>query len=822
MNKLLSVLPILIFMIMNPIELLAESKVTWSVVDPKSKQEVPVGEKGSVQEAFFNAGLLPNPFDGENESLYQWMEDHKWTFKGQFVVRYDDAKQDHLILEFPSVDTYATIKLNGKVIGTTNNAFRTWRYDVKGLVRIGTNFLEVEFTPPVMMHLDEYKKEKYHLPAPNDVHGIAIAPKVRKPQYHFGWDWTLRLNLMGFHQPVRFYAYSKLQSRIANVQTKAIQGNTADLELTWDLSHIPDGATWRSANFTLTEISRKGSQFSAKVRVVNPILWWPNGYGDAHLYTDVWTLKDKEGKLIAKKDIRFGIRTSELIQEKDQWGTSYQIRVNGKDVFCKGSNVIPQEVFISKVDNKRIDDLLRASTFANVNMLRIWGGGYYPPDYFYERCDELGIMVWQDFMFACAMYPGDDAFLDNVAKEAEEQINRISPHPSVVLFNGNNEVDMAWKNWGFQLKYLLGPKAQREIESFYDKLFKNLLAEKVKELTTLPYIHTSPLSNWGKDEYYNHGSQHYWGVWHGKDPIEDMGNKSGRFNAEYGFQSFPTYSTLSAFSKEEDWALNSSVMKHHQKSPVGNGMIKKHSDNLFGKADDFMDFVYYSQLTQAKAVELAVASHRATFPQCAGTIYWQLNDCWPAPTWSSVDYYENYKALHYRMNQLFRPTAVVAVERKLGEKDFHVVTELKRPQEVQVEYFDLDGNFLEMHVLPVEVNTFGIKRLPLEMLQQKKLTNYIARFMFDQDPLTEQFFFNETDRPREAQNFVQFELKTTKDGKQMVVVETKKAMLDVWITSKSKHLFVKNNFTVLLPGKHEFEVKCDQKLTKEDIILKFR
>ena len=822
MNKSFSVLTLFIFMVMNCSELLSNSIVTWKVVDAKSKAELPLGEKGSVQEAYINNGLLPDPFVGENEELFQWMEEHKWTFKGSFIVRYDDMKQDYVYLEFPSIDTYATIKVNGKVLGNTNNAFRVWRFDVKDLVRIGTNFVEVEFTPPVLFHKEEYKKEKYHLPAPNDVHSIAIAPKVRKPQYHFGWDWALRLNLMGFHEPAQLIAYSKPQTRVANVQTQNIQAAVADLNLTWELSHLPEGAVWSSKNHKLIDVQLKGSVLKAKIQVQQPKLWWPNGYGEAHLYDDVWTLRDAQGKVIAKKEIRFGIRTTQLIQETDQWGTSYQIRINGKDVFCKGANVIPQEVFISKVDNKRIDQLIEATTFSNANMLRIWGGGYYPQDYFYQRCDELGIMIWQDFMFACAMYPGDEEYLANVAAEADYQIQRISPHPSVVIFNGNNEVDMAWKNWGFQLKYMLGAKAQKEIEAAYDKLFKQLLNDKVKGMTSIPYIHTSPLSNWGKDEFYNHGSQHYWGVWHGKDPIEDMGNKSGRFNAEYGFQSFPTYSTLNAFAQKSEWELNSAVMKHHQKSPVGNGMIKKHSDNLYGKTNDFMDFVYYSQLTQAKAVELAVASHRASFPRCAGTIYWQLNDCWPAPTWSSVDYFENYKAQHYRMRDLFRPTAVVAVEKELGKKDFYVVSDNQKAKEVQVEYFDLDGKFLEMHVLPLEFTAHGIKRLPLEMLQQVKLKDFIARFIIDQDPASEQFFFNESGKPREAKDDLSFELKTTKEGRQFVVIQTQKALLDVWVTSPTKHLQVKNNFQVLLPGKYEVEVKSSEKLTKEDILLKFR
>ncbi|NCA21228.1 MAG: glycoside hydrolase family 2 protein, partial [Crocinitomicaceae bacterium] len=258
-------------------------------------------------------------------------------------------------------------------------------------------------------------------------------------------------------------------------------------------------------------------------------------------------------------------------------------------------------------------------------MVRVWGGGYYPDEIFFNTCDEKGIMVWEDLMFACAMYPGDKEFLASVETELNHQMPRISAHPSVVLINGNNEVDVAWKNWGFQSQYKLNEADQKVILKAYDDLFKDLAVKVINKWTNTNYIHTSPLSNWGNDDFYNHGSQHYWGVWHGKDPMSDFAKKIGRFNAEYGFQSFPEFSTMNQFSEKSDWSLQSKVMKHHQKSYVGNGMIEKHANLLFGKTKDFEQFVYYSQLTQAYAVSSAVAGHRLDAPRCMGTLYWQLN-----------------------------------------------------------------------------------------------------------------------------------------------------------------------------------------------------
>jgi beta-mannosidase len=285
-------------------------------------------------------------------------------------------------------------------------------------------------------------------------------------------------------------------------------------------------------------------------------------------------------------------------------------------------------------------------------------------------------MVWQDLMFACAMYPANKDFLDLVGKELDEHLPRISSHPSVILINGNNEVDVAWKYWGFQKKYAISNQRQKEIEKVYDLLFKYFIAKKVEDYCWLPYTPTSPLGHWINKEDFPHGTQHYWGVWHGSDPIEDFSRKFGRFNAEYGFQSFPERKTLLTFSDSTQWNLSNPIMQHHQKSYVGNGMIKKHSDRLFGVASNFEEFVYFSQLTQAKGVGMAISSHRLNAPICMGTIYWQLNDCWPGPTWSSIDFFGNWKALQYTIRKDYEDVAMLRKESEAGNFDYFLISDV--------------------------------------------------------------------------------------------------------------------------------------------------
>jgi beta-mannosidase len=797
-------------------------ELTWSFLHPIKKEWVELGVKGSVQEGLIENKELPDPFYGLNEEKFNWIEDHQWEFKSMFFLD-KELERDFVELIFPSIDTYAKVYLNDQLVLETDNAFIPHSVDIKKHAVNGLNELVLVFTPPVIYHKDKLKEVGYQLPAPNDVHDVAIAPYSRKPQYQFGWDWALRMNTIGLNKPARISSYD--DTRLLNKTTRiiSVEADVAIVEFDIQLSNSEiKEIWWESKLFGSEKVKGKNGVFTRQITVKSPKLWWPRGQGDAFLYEDYISVQNIEKQGLVSFELKFGVKTSELVQEHDEWGTSYYFKINGRRVFCKGADYIPQEIFPARVTDEMVVDMVDLMAESNFNMIRVWGGGYYPDEVFFERCDELGIMVWEDLMFACAMYPGDDEFIDNITKEFEYQIPRISAHPSVVLFNGNNEVEVAWGNWGFQVKHGLYGKSAKEIESAYDRIFKNIAPAVVEKHNTVPYIHTSPLSNWGKKELYNHGSQHYWGVWHGKDPIEDFGKKIGRFNAEYGFQSFPEYNTLSTFSSKADWDLSSPVMKHHQKSYVGNDMILKHAKRLYGNPESFEDFIYYSQLTQAMAVSMAVAGHRIDAPRCGGTLYWQLNDCWPAPTWSSVDYNGNWKALQYRMRDDYLDVSVVAKYNDLNDVDYYLVSDVVNAfkSNVKLKVFGLDGSLVSESDTIVELDGNGSHKIDVGEIN----TNAVLTIDFENEQgerITRTFDHLRAEYEKAKEEDVVLSIVSVdKESKSLVLnVSNTKYLRNLWISSSEFGLKFDSNFESLLPGEHKVVVQYEELPKLEDFKL---
>lgn len=805
-----------------------ETELTWEFYHPLKSVWLDFGTSGSVQETFFRLNELPDPFIEKNEELYQWMENHQWMLKSRLKVTKEMFDEDFIELNFHNVDTYSEIFVNDSLIGKTNNAFHPYSFNIKEHVHVGNNNIRVVFTSPVEYHKEMYKNAKTKLPAPNDINKIAIAPYSRKPQYQFGWDWSLRMNTMGFWKPVTVDVYSETKISSHNIQTIKIEGNKAELNLSLTLKkEVFSDLTWGSQLFG-NQIIKSGSVSSEWViNVDDARLWWPKGQGEQEMYEDVWTLTDGQGYIYDKKIVRFGIRTSELIQEKDEVGMSYEIKVNGRTIFCKGGDYIPQDIFPSRVTDDQIKIMVEDMAAANFNMVRVWGGGYYPDEVFYEKCDELGLMVWQDFMFACAMYPGDEDFLANVKEEFDYQIPRISSHPSVVLFNGNNEVDVAWKNWGFQARYLIVGKEAKKIETDYKRLFQNFIPDRIQHWTKVPYIHTSPLSNWGKEDFYNHGSQHYWGVWHGKDPIEDFGKKSGRFNAEYGFQSFPQMSTIHTFAGKKDWDLESDVMKHHQKSYVGNGMMLKHAKILYGQPKTFEQFVYYSLVTQAKAVGIAIGAHRATAPRCMGTLYWQVNDCWTAPSWSSVDYFGNWKPLHYQAQRDYAEVTVVEKIDELNKEKYFLVSTNPNLTDFKImaRVFNLKG---EMLIKKEESTTVLMNNSSevLIFLQESKYAteNFIIQVEISSgsEMIQTRIFSHLPNKYKMSScSAVDYSIEYNDDkmNSGMIVLEATEFLQNLFISGRNNNLRIQNNFIDVLPGMVSFSFTSKGMVKKEDILL---
>lgn len=792
----------------------------WEMYHPLQKTWLPFGQAGTVQEFLWHSGALPDPFYGENEAKYQWIEDHTWHFRSQFFLNEAFFNERYLILDIPNLDTYAQVFINGKLIAQAENFFLHYQFtlDVNEL-QCGYNTIDIKIESPVQYHGKSKLYQAFTYPAPNDAGASKVAPLTRKPQYHFGWDWAPRIVTMGFAYPITITTLPNIQVEHIVINTISVHENgVAQINLkakiaatqnalfvksefftSIQLTTVPDTA--RSAPLLPTLNSLQFFELDQHLSIDNAQLWWPIGQGNQHLYEDTLRIYDLNGVLLLAHPFTFGIRKAELLQEKDEWGTSFALQLNGRKIFAKGANVIPPGIFAGAALDSAFLALVAQMQAANFNIVRIWGGGMYAPEVFMQACDRAGIMVWHDLMFACAMYPGNNPFLDNVTKEISQQIPRLAAHPSLVYFNGNNEVDVAWQNWGFQTQYKLNESHQRVIEQAYQRLFKELIPSQILDFTNIPYVHTSPLSNWGAIDYFNHGTMHYWGVWHGKDPLHDFANKIGRFNAEYGFQSFPQPSTIARFAATADQNLHSSVMKSHQKSYVGNGMIEKQAKLYFGKAKDFNTFVYYGQLTQRKAVSMAIAGHRADAPRCMGTVYWQLNDCWPAPTWSSLDDQNNWKALHYSVKEDFRPIAVLE---QIKDAHHYIVLTSDLPVDtlvtVQIDFFDTKGTLSnsQRRTYPLQTNSIQV----LASLFDEK--QGFVKVTLD-DAYSRLFTFVDKRKSPNPLFDLQVQLVDSNTNRAQLVIENKEPLVDFWVFSAIQGLHFKENFQTLLPGRHVLE-----------------
>lgn len=671
---------------------------------------------GVVHQDLIANDIIPDPFYGTNELKVQWLDTAEFKYYHTLSIPAEFYQQESIRLEFDGLDTYADIYLNDTLLLQTNNMFRAYELEIKHLIdSTRTNELTIHFKSPILENRARLNALPYAFPAGNDVADEKSSVFTRKAPFQFGWDWSPRLVTAGIWRDVRLVASSK--TRILNTQFETVSLNEKKAELKAHVTiHSPvdvEAAALRILDDSLnhkwvhhTLNLKAGTHvYEVPFKLRNPKLWWPNGYGSQHLYR-AEVLLEVNQRLQATAHDRFGLRTIELVQEADDIGTSFYFKVNGKPVFAKGANYIPQDVLLPRRDQRDVDELLLHAQAAHMNMLRVWGGGIYESDAFYDRCDELGLMVWQDFMFACTMYPGDEEFFGNVKAEVEDNVRRLRNHPSIVLWCGNNEIDVAWHNWGWQTQYAYTESDSAQLWNDYQALFHELIPGVLEELDpSRAYVSTSPLSNWGTPENFNHSSMHYWGVWHGREPFENYRTNVGRFMSEYGFQSFPSLSTIASFADTSGLTIEDEVMAHHQKSYIGNGMITQHLETYFNPGKDLESFLYLSQLTQAHGVGLAITNHRMKKGHCMGTLYWQLNDCWPGPSWSSIDYAGNWKALHHRVKKLYK-AQVVLVDRAGEDVVAHVVTDglFEFRGKVLVEWLAFDGTVLKQEEVTVNLS----------------------------------------------------------------------------------------------------------------------
>ncbi len=630
------------------------------------KEWHPAQVPGVVQTDLLHSGLIPDPFDRDNEFHLQWIGLADWEYQTTFQVDAAALAHEHVDLVFDGLDTFADVYLNDQAILHADNMFRRWRVPAKAWLKPGPNTLRVVFHSAVEKMLPYVKSLPYVLPSISshnygNEENIATAPYTRKAPYNYGWDWGPRFMTEGIWQPVRLETWDALRIENFHIHQQGITADlanvTAEVEIeasrpttaTLTLAHDEMSAPQTSDGNQTVQLNAGINHVSFPLRIASPKLWYPVGYGAQNRYR--FTAQIRIGREVAARaETRTGLRSIELRRVPDQWGKSFEFVVNGISVFAKGADVIPFDSFPNRVTPEIHRNILQSARDAHMNMVREWGGGYYESDDFYDICDELGIMVWQEFMFGGDMIPGDVSFQENVRQEAIDQIKRLRDHPSIVLWCGNNEVETGWWHWGDreEFKTSISPNTRDRVWQDYVIMFADILKSAVAQYADpVPYMPSSPSANFEELPEGRNGDMHYWQVWHAQAPASDYTKQFPRFMSEYGFQSFPEMRTIRAFAKPGDFDIHSTVLQAHQKNKGGNERILTYMLREYREPKDFASFVYLSQVQQAEIIKIGAEHLRRQRPRNMGSLYWQLNDCWPVASWASIDYFGRWKALHY-------------------------------------------------------------------------------------------------------------------------------------------------------------------------------
>lgn len=683
----------------------------WEFLRLGEDKWYPATVPGSVHTDLLTLGHIEDPYYRDHENNVQWVENEAWEYRTEFQVEKDLYQNERLEMVFKGLDTYASVYLNGELILEADNMFRSWRVNVKPVINEGLNKLHILFRSPVKAVQEKWEKLGYELPG---------GPKVltRKPGYHYGWDWGPKLTTSGIWRPILLEAWGTIRLNEFRLRQKRLDHDTAYLEAdieyeraSFSAQHMElvieaEGFKEPLARYPIEGIDTGKKNISLSFEIPDPKLWWTNGLGEAHLYRVTTSIK-KGGSIMDSLTRQLGLRTIELIREPDEHGESFYFKLNGIPVFMKGANYIPQDNFLARVTPDRYEKLIHDAKTANMNMLRVWGGGFYENDIFYDLCNEAGILVWQDFMFACALYPGDDAFLENVAQEAIENIKRLRHHACIALWCGNNEINEAWHNWGWQKSFT--PEQRETVWGHYQKIFHEILPQAVQTYDgSRSYWPSSPSFGRADPRSLTQGNAHYWGVWHDAEPFSRFTQKVPRFMSEYGFQSFPPEKTVKKFALPRDRDIGSIVMKTHQKHPRGNELIRTYMERDYRFPDNFKHFLYLSQVLQAEGMRIGIEAHRRAMPYCMGTLYWQLNDCWPAVSWSGIDYFGNWKALHYFSRKAYKDLLLSPVQK--GDRlEIYGVSDCLVNQDgvLDMKLLDLEGKEYWKKTVPIklEANT---------------------------------------------------------------------------------------------------------------------
>jgi beta-mannosidase len=676
---------------------------TWICLD-STEISVPGWIPGSLYNSLLRSSIIPDPFIGTNEDSVQWISKMDWVFTSDPFDAPENI-EDYDLLILKDVQLYCSITLNGVVLGETNNAFRNWSYSLKSSLKPTDNIVTFNFESPT-----------------HSANKMGSVEQHRTPQFAFGWDWALKL--IDFSVGRIELAKSRPEANIyidnLTLVTDTIYGSTAKGFVKWDISGDLSKAVvlrWALTNESGTVVASENFSkipgvITSPFTIEKADLWWTHDLGKPSLHTLEVVAVGKNGLLALEKKT-VGIRTFKLDTSEDDIGAKFKWILNNVPFFAGGANVVPADIIKSRISSLEERAIVRNAVAANMNTLRVWGGGNYASDDFMEACDEMGVLVWQDFMFACAMYPGNEAFLESVEHEALDQILRLRHHPSLAMWCGNNEVSEGWERWGWQ-----DGLSEEEItnkEKAYSDIFDDILPSTVSLYADAPYWPSSPMLGRGDPDFKNRGDAHDWGIWHDGYSFDSLWARIPRFMSEFGFQSFPERSTWETVVMSDTLDRLSSEVISHEKHSRGFAIIDKYLESSYGDYSDgysYEEWAYITQVLQAKGISDGVRAARLNQDFCSGSLVWQLNDCWPVASWSSIDAHGKWKLLHHELKKAFAPTLLYGKWNHIGRKpslEIGLVAnpsihgEIKIPGTVLVSVVNFDGTIVYMSEHPLNL-----------------------------------------------------------------------------------------------------------------------
>jgi beta-mannosidase len=681
----------------------------WEFRQADLEEWLPARVPGGVHTDLLDQGRIPDPFIADNEKRVQWVAESNWVYRRSFSCTPELFTEEKILLVCDGLDTLATIAVNGHELGHTDNMFRRYEWEIKSFLNIdGANEITVTFFSPV-----KYTAEKQKIRSlPGVLQAIPGGPHLRKAPCQFGWDWGPQLPPIGIWKEIRLEGYT--EARISNINLQQIHdyGNVTVIVRVsvqrWVENPMTLGVritTPKGEIFEKEAAIPIQCEGEVNIPIPNPDLWWPNGYGGQPLYqVDISLVRDDPTNrgMLDQHRYQIGLRTIELRQKQDEWGRSFAFDVNGIEVLCKGSNWIPADSFPSRITDEHLKFLIRSAAETHQNMLRVWGGGFYEEDRFYDLCDRYGILVWQEFIFSCSIYPLDDPdFIENVHLEVVENIRRLRHRASLALWCGNNEMEWGWVDWNWNRPEL------QDLKAAYNQFFHHTLPEWCHtEDPDHSYWPSSPSSNtpFVDPNGQRQGDSHYWDVWHGRKPFSSYRDQYPRFMSEFGFQALPPLATIRTYADEADWNMTAYIMEQHQKNASGNSLMVGQMLDTFRLPKDFISMVYLSMSLQAEGIRYGVEHWRRHPQRVAGILYWQLNDCWPVASWSSLDYFGRWKALHYAARRFYAPL-LLSIEDKSPKQKVYISNDLLEPREGTVNWSleALDGKVLVSGQVPFKV-----------------------------------------------------------------------------------------------------------------------